>query len=385
MAEIYIPENVPEKYDSIWLQKELQRIADLLNEPELPLITYSIVHVEPSKKREGMVVNADGIDWNPGYGAGLYIYLNSEWNKINNNHVSITALATATQYAKLCTYSFPTTNNVSAKSTLLLTPIGDSTHYPPILIEVIAKQGTSGLDTTNAQINVIRNSKEAVLYDDFDLVTATAANGTDIMLWMRSVVAAKYAIQVIAEETDTGVSSAYNDGATWTATNPVTGAAASVTSGLAGRVSALFHAQEQQPSGTNSGTFTSGAWRTRVLNTVVANEIAGASLASNQITLPAGTYFIDATAQALAVDRHKAKLYDTTGTVDLIIGLSEYASNPNYQGDKAKIYGRFTLSVESVLEIQHRCQTTRGTNGFGVASSFGVIEIYADVKIYKIS
>jgi len=59
----------------------------------------------------------------------------------------------------------------------------------------------------------------------------------------------------------------------------------------------LLHVIEEQAAGTNGhndGNFVSGAYRTRVLNKVLTNEISGASVASNQITLPAGTYFIEA-------------------------------------------------------------------------------------------
>jgi hypothetical protein len=49
--------------------------------------------------------------------------------------------------------------------------------------------------------------------------------------------------------------------------------------------------EEQQTSGTNGGTGSNG-FNTRLLNTTVANTITGASLGSNQVTLPAGTYDI---------------------------------------------------------------------------------------------
>lgn len=179
--------------------------------------------------------SGSAVNWNADE-KDVFIVNSAEAINKTSRYVATTATATANQYAKLRTYSFPAGNNVAAKSTLLLTPIGDSAHYQPIEIEVIAKQGTSGLDTTNAQINVIRNSEEAVLYNDFDLVIAAATNGTDIMLWMRSAVAAKYAVQVLSEEFDTDVSVANHDGATWTADNPLTtpAPAASVTSTWAG-------------------------------------------------------------------------------------------------------------------------------------------------------
>ena len=55
--------------------------------------------------------------------------------------------------------------------------------------------------------------------------------------------------------------------------------------------------QDQKASGTAGGDFTSGAWQTRTLNTEVFNTITGSALAANQVTLPAGTYFLLGAAQ----------------------------------------------------------------------------------------
>ena len=49
-----------------------------------------------------------------------------------------------------------------------------------------------------------------------------------------------------------------------------------------------------QANNTGGGSATSGAWRTLVINTSKKNNITGASLSSNQITLPAGTYCVRA-------------------------------------------------------------------------------------------
>ena len=148
----------------------------------------------------------------------------------------------------------------------------------------------------------------------------------------------------------------------------------------------LLHVRDEKAANTAGGTFTSGSFQTRTLNTVVTNEIAGASLASDQITLPAGTYEINAKAPAFGGARHKAKLRDTTGTVDLIIGSSEFTGSVEDEAiTNSIILGRFTLSVQSDLEIQHQIQSTQSTNGFGVESNFGVIEIYTEAMIKKIS
>lgn len=154
--------------------------------------------------------------------------------------------------------------------------------------------------------------------------------------------------------------------------------------------SQLFHAQDQKSSGTDGGTFTAGDWRTRDINTTVTNEITGASLASNQITLPAGTYYIEARSPVYsggsALSNHQARLRDITGSSDLLLGSSEIviqgAASTGSSG-RSYISGRFTLSVESDLEIQHRCTVTASNNGFGAGAGFGT-EVFTDVKIWKV-
>lgn len=144
-----------------------------------------------------------------------------------------------------------------------------------------------------------------------------------------------------------------------------------------------LHIQDQKTANTDGGTFTSAAWRTRDLNTVVTNQITGASLATNQITLPAGTYEIDAVAPAVSVLQHKAKLRNITDSSDVILGTSELAINNG--GNCSRVMGRFTIAGAKVFELQHQCNTTAATSGFGSKSNFSVIEVYSDVRIWKVA
>jgi hypothetical protein len=47
-----------------------------------PFLEVETLHAEPERVREGMVVLADGTDWNPGSGAGFYGYYGSAWVKL---------------------------------------------------------------------------------------------------------------------------------------------------------------------------------------------------------------------------------------------------------------------------------------------------------------
>lgn len=53
-----------------------QRIENL--EASFLVVTY----VEPSKPRETMIRFADGVEWNPGAGRGLYQYVSGTWTKL---------------------------------------------------------------------------------------------------------------------------------------------------------------------------------------------------------------------------------------------------------------------------------------------------------------
>ena len=135
---------------------------------------------------------------------------------------------------------------------------------------------------------------------------------------------------------------------------------------------------EQQTAGTDGGTFTSGAWRTRVLTTEHADTGGHASIASNQITLAAGTYRARIVAPSVLVDPPQATLRDVAGAeTTILVGGSVAAPAPSI------IVGRFTLAGTAVLEIQHQCQTTRATDGLGAAANFGEVEKYVVCELVR--
>lgn len=142
--------------------------------------------------------------------------------------------------------------------------------------------------------------------------------------------------------------------------------------------------EEQLPSGTVAGTFTSGAWQTRALNTLVRNNGALASLSSNQVTLPAGTYYLQWRAPALAVSRHKTKIRNVTDASDVALGTSEYAASGTPVSTSSSGSCVVVLPASKAIALQHQCQTTGLTDGLGEASSFGV-EIYSRLEITRIA
>jgi len=143
--------------------------------------------------------------------------------------------------------------------------------------------------------------------------------------------------------------------------------------------------QDKRASGTDGGTFNSGSWATRDLNTTLINNINGASLSSNQVTLPAGTYEITGRAGATGVNLHKIRLNPISGTMfTAIIGTNENTTSGGTSTDVttwSSATGIVSLTATTVFELQHRCSTTQATIGRGVAVTFGVDELYAEVVI----
>ena len=153
--------------------------------------------------------------------------------------------------------------------------------------------------------------------------------------------------------------------------------------GGGGSTPTYIHVQEQQTSGTNGGS-SSGGSQQRILNTQVVNSIVGASLSSNQITLPAGTYEVYTSAPAFDANTHKIVLYDTTAAANVLVGTSAFTSPSDGVSTLSVINGTFILGVSSVLELRHYIQTAAATFGLGVGTASGDVEVYADVFIVKI-
>lgn len=63
-----------------YLRQELEAISQAIHAPDFLLLTK--ITVEPSKPRDGLTVYADGTEWDPGSGEGVYTYYGSAWHKL---------------------------------------------------------------------------------------------------------------------------------------------------------------------------------------------------------------------------------------------------------------------------------------------------------------
>ena len=139
--------------------------------------------------------------------------------------------------------------------------------------------------------------------------------------------------------------------------------------------------EDQKSLGTDGGTFNSGSWAVRNLNTEITDPDGIVSIASNQFTLAAGSYLIKWYATAFKVSGHQTVLYDITGSADLEFGSTDQATTAAVT-NKSIGATRHVPGGSNVYEIRHRCTGDQSTNGFGKAHDLAV-ESYCLVEIYK--
>lgn len=79
----FIPEDsTPETMERFieWLMRELFRVSLTFEQGVVRHVEF--LNVAPERPRDGMTVGADGTNWNPGSGQGVYTYYNATWNKL---------------------------------------------------------------------------------------------------------------------------------------------------------------------------------------------------------------------------------------------------------------------------------------------------------------
>lgn len=137
---------------------------------------------------------------------------------------------------------------------------------------------------------------------------------------------------------------------------------------------------DQKGVNAAGGTFTNGAWRTRDLNQITDVATYNVhTLAANVITIArAGTYVIRASAPAFNVDGHQTRLI-VSGVGSTLRGTTEHA--PTGVQSRSFVEYRGYLPAGSTIELQHRCVTTRATDGLGKPANLDS-EVYSVVEIW---
>ncbi len=139
---------------------------------------------------------------------------------------------------------------------------------------------------------------------------------------------------------------------------------------------------DEKTIGTNGGTFTSGAWQTRTLNTLVDNNNILLGITNNTFILAPGLYQVQIQCPAVDVKAHQCRLYNVSDNIVESIGTNAY--NASSQGYTFLFTFIECSGNSKVYRVEHRCEKTRTNYGLGQSNGWGT-EIYTQVLITKVT
>ena len=147
----------------------------------------------------------------------------------------------------------------------------------------------------------------------------------------------------------------------------------------------LMHIRDEKSANTDGGSASALTFNVRTLNTIKGiNEIIGASLSSDTITLPAGGYYVFIWAPMYDTLEGKAHFYNKDDATYDIVGANMYDRASTNQGNASITQGYFEISSEKDFEIRHWIRDAQATNGLGRKMNDGSVEVYTEVLIRKL-
>lgn len=141
-----------------------------------------------------------------------------------------------------------------------------------------------------------------------------------------------------------------------------------------------------QTQNTAGGSTTSGSWLTLILNTKDSDTASIATLTSNVISIPAGTYEVTAYVPLYAGGSSvlvQTRLFNSSDTAVLINGTSQ-AQGAIDTTATSFIQGEFTISGTKNVIIQYQTSHSQATTGQGNPVNFGA-EVYSQIKLLKVA
>jgi len=144
--------------------------------------------------------------------------------------------------------------------------------------------------------------------------------------------------------------------------------------------------QDVKTTGTFGGTATGDStWRKRTLNTTVVNGGSEVTLATDQLTLAAGSYHIRVKSSFYKTQGTRIRLQNITDTSTLAHSINSWASDLNDVAINADIEMYVNLGASKVYEVQYACDRTQSNDGLGIPSGIsGVSEIYTNIVLTKL-
>lgn len=144
-------------------------------------------------------------------------------------------------------------------------------------------------------------------------------------------------------------------------------------------------ASDVKSSATDGGTFTTGARRTRTLNTLVEHVSGVVSLSSDKIVFAvAGSYLIRWSCPGYKCGLHRSTLRNVTTSTDIGFGTTENSSATDATVTRSHGAVKFYATATTEVRIEHQSSVTQSSNGFGVSTGFGESEVYTIAEIWRV-
>lgn len=144
---------------------------------------------------------------------------------------------------------------------------------------------------------------------------------------------------------------------------------------------------DRKATSTSGGVSTGNSTaQVRTLNTTDQNTIpSGVALASNRVTVPAGTYDVRGRAPAYAVGTHRAFLWNVTAGALALLGSSAHSSSGGSSSD-SEFSGRLVLGASTQFEVRHYTSVGASSTDLGVATgASGQVEVFTEVEFIKVA
>lgn len=103
------------------------------------------------------------------------------------------------------------------------------------------------------------------------------------------------------------------------------------------------------------------------------------------ISLAAGTYEVESESALYDAAMVRTRIRDITNSVTLALSTNYQADASQQVSAQSHIFSRFTLAGTALIQLEYRVGSAAATNGLGVLSNWGEVEIYSRLKLTKLS
>lgn len=133
-----------------------------------------------------------------------------------------------------------------------------------------------------------------------------------------------------------------------------------------------------------AGGSSAAGWNVRPLTHTAHNTIQGCSLSSNEVTLPAGTYWMEATGNIYNSGRLRLVVADALTAEILVIGPGDYTETSGFT--TCRCSGMVTIPDSKQVVLRQSCGGGVATEGLGLAGNVvGINNIHAELFIWRIA